>query len=64
MDAPDDAPDPAALRRRVLLTGLVTFALFLVLAFLVASAGASDWWLLLAMAVVYVVVVRPAAGAA
>ena len=52
-------PDPQALRRRVLLTGLVTFALFLVLAYLVASAGVSDWWLLLAMAVAYVVVVRP-----
>lgn len=54
-----DAPDPAALRRRVLLTGVVTFALFLALAYLVASVGASDWWLLLAMAVAYVVVVRP-----
>jgi uncharacterized membrane protein len=59
METPDAAPDPVALRRRVLLTGLVTFALFLVLAYLVASAGASDWWLLLAMAVAYVLVVRP-----
>lgn len=59
MDAPDAVPDPVALRRRVLLTGVVTFALFLVLAYLVASAGVSDWWLLLAMAVAYVVVVRP-----
>ena len=54
-----DVPDPQALRRRVLLTGVVTFALFLVLAYLVATAGVSDWWLLLAMAVAYVVVVRP-----
>ena len=54
-----DAPDPVALRRRVLLTGIVTFALFLVLAYLVASAGVSDWWLLLAVVVAYVVVVRP-----
>jgi hypothetical protein len=54
-----DAPEPAALRRRVLLTGLVSFGLFLVLAYLVAASGASDWWLLLAMAVAYAVVVRP-----
>ncbi|MCU1672334.1 MAG: hypothetical protein JWN77_447 [Frankiales bacterium] len=54
-----NAPDPTALRRRVLLTGLVSFGLFLVLAYLVASAGVSDWWLLLAIAVAYVVVVRP-----
>jgi type IV secretory pathway TrbD component len=53
------APDPVVLRRRVLVTGLATFALFLVLAYAVASAGVSDWWLLLAMAVAYVVVVRP-----
>jgi hypothetical protein len=59
MTVPDQAPDPVALRRRVLLTGLVSLALFLVLAYLVASAGASDWWLLLGMAVVYVVVIRP-----
>jgi hypothetical protein len=59
MTVPDQAPDPVALRRRVLLTGLVSLALFLVLAYLVASASASDWWLLLGMAVVYVVVIRP-----
>jgi hypothetical protein len=59
MTVPDQAPDPVALRRRVLLTGVVSLALFLVLAYLVASAGASDWWLLLGMAVVYVVVIRP-----
>ncbi len=54
-----EVPDPVALRRRVLLTGLVSFALFLVLAYLVASAGASDWWLLLGMVVVYLLVIRP-----
>ena len=52
-------PDPAALRRRVLLTGLLTFALFIAAAYLVATAGAADAWLLLAAAVIYVVVVRP-----
>ena len=59
MTVPDEAPDPVALRRRVLLTGLVSLALFLVVAYLVASAGASDWWVVLGMAVVYVVVIRP-----
>jgi type IV secretory pathway TrbD component len=53
------APDPAALRRRVLLTGLLTLALFLVLAFAVASAGISDWWLVVGMVAVYGAVVRP-----
>jgi hypothetical protein len=52
-------PDPAALRRRVLLTGLLTFALFLAAAYTVAAAGVSDAWLLLAVVVLYVVVVRP-----
>jgi hypothetical protein len=59
MTVPDQAPDPVALRRRVLLTGVLSLALFLVVAYLVASAGASDWWLLLGMAVVYAVVIRP-----
>ena len=59
MTVPDRAPDPVALRRRVLMTGVVSLALFLVVAYLVASAGVADWWLLLGMAVVYVVVIRP-----
>ena len=59
MTVPEEAPDPVALRRRVLLTGVMSLALFLVVAYLVASAGASDWWLLLGMAVVYVLVIRP-----
>ena len=53
------APDPAALRRRVLLTGLLSLALFIVAAYVVASAGVSDAWLLLAMVVLYVTVIRP-----
>ena len=53
------APDPAALRRRVLLAGLVTLALFLVLAYLVASSGLADWWLVVGMVAVYGLVVRP-----
>jgi hypothetical protein len=56
---PPEAPDPVALRRRVLLTCLLTLALFLALAYVVASAGVSDGWLLLGVVVLYVVVVRP-----
>ena len=52
-------PDPAALRRRVLLTGLLSLALFLVIAYVVAAAKLPDWWLLVSVAVAYVVVVRP-----
>jgi type IV secretory pathway TrbD component len=59
MDQPQVAPDPAALRRRVLLTGLLTLALFLVVAYVVSSAGASDWWLVIAMVAVYGAVIRP-----
>ncbi|MDT7545014.1 MAG: hypothetical protein QOE99_1124 [Actinomycetota bacterium] len=59
MDTSPVAPDPAALRRRVLLTGLLTLALFLVIAFVVATAGVSDWWLVIAMVAVYGAVIRP-----
>jgi type IV secretory pathway TrbD component len=59
VDTSPVAPDPAALRRRVLLTGLLTLALFLVIAFVVATAGVSDWWLVIAMVAVYGAVIRP-----
>ncbi len=52
-------PDPMALRRRVLLAGLVGMTLFLTLAYVVAAAGVSDLWLLAAMVVAYVLVIRP-----
>ena len=53
------AADPQALRRRVLLTGVVSFVLFFVVAYLVASAGVGDVWLLVAMVPLYLLVVRP-----
>lgn len=53
------APDPGALRRRVLLAAVVSFGLFLVLAYVVASAGLADWWLLIGMVALYAAVVRP-----
>lgn len=61
---PDTGPEPApldtyALRRRVLLTGTVTLALFLVYGYLLAAAQASQLWVLPGVVVLYVVVVRP-----
>jgi hypothetical protein len=52
-------PDTYALRRRVLLTGLVAFGLFLGLGWLVAWLDVAEAWLLIAMALAYVVVIRP-----
>ncbi len=52
-------PDPAALRRRVLQTALLSFPLFLVVAYLVASSGLPDWFLIVGVALAYVLVIRP-----
>ena len=52
-------PDTSALRRRVLLTGLVAFVLFLAIGWLVAWLDVADAWLLIGMALVYVLVMRP-----
>ena len=58
--APDAlTPDPMALRRRVLLTGVLSFLLFFTVAYVVASAGVGDVWLLVAMVPLYLLVVRP-----
>ena len=54
-----DAPDPYALRRRVLLAGALSLLLFFIVAYIVATAGVSDWWLLVGMVIVYGVVTRP-----
>ncbi|GAC1443891.1 MAG: hypothetical protein NVSMB55_18730 [Mycobacteriales bacterium] len=59
MAAEPVTPDPAALRRRVLQTGLLSFPLFLLVAFAVASSGLPDWFLLVGVALIYVVVIRP-----
>ena len=63
-DAPHDdlapgTPDPLALRRRVLLTAVVVFVLFLTVAYVLAALEASSLWLLLAMALIWVFVMRP-----
>ena len=52
-------PDTYALRRRVLLVGVVSFVLFLSTAYVITWLGVSDAWLLIAMAFLYLVVVRP-----
>ncbi len=58
--APDPGtPDPGALRRRVLLTAVVAMVLFLSAAYVVTALQVSDAWLLLALVLVWVLVVRP-----
>jgi hypothetical protein len=55
----EGTPDPFALRRRVLLTGVLTMVLFLTAAYVVSALDVSSGWLLLAVVVLYVAVVRP-----
>ncbi len=54
-----DPLDIGALRRRVLLTGVVTLVLFLALSVLITSTGLPDWTVLPAAVLLYAVVVRP-----
>lgn len=61
--APDDlapgTPDPLALRRRVLGTGVLTLALFLATAYVITALDVSSLWLVLAVVLLYALVVRP-----
>jgi hypothetical protein len=59
MAADPASPDPVALRRRVVQTALLSFPLFLVVAYAVASSGLPDWCLLIGVGLVYVLVIRP-----
>jgi hypothetical protein len=54
-----DRSELADLRRRLLLTAVVTMGLFLVIAYAIATAGLADWWVLVGMGVAYVLVIRP-----
>ena len=54
-----DAPDPAELRRRVLLAAAVTLGSFFLLGYLVTAIGGPPWLLLPALLLVLVLVVRP-----
>ncbi len=51
--------DTYALRRRVLLTGVVCLVLFLAIAYSIVWLGVSDAWLVLSLGVLYVAVARP-----
>lgn len=59
MELEPQVPDTFALRRRVLLTGVVTLGLFFVYGYLLAAAEASQIWVLPGIVILYVVVVRP-----
>ncbi|MGB8651880.1 MAG: hypothetical protein WCD35_14590 [Mycobacteriales bacterium] len=56
---PLGVPDTHALRRRVLVVGLVSLLLFFAVAYAIAWLGVPDAWLLIGMALIYLVVIRP-----
>lgn len=58
-DLHPDAPDTFALRRRVLLTGVVALVLYVTGLVLLDALGAPSLAALLVAAVIYVVVIRP-----
>ena len=58
-DAELQAPDPVALRRRVLLTGALALGLFLAYGYVLAALRADQLWVLPGAVILYVVVVRP-----
>lgn len=51
--------DVGALRRRTLLTAVLSFGLYLTLAFVVSALDVSSLWLLPGVTLLYVLVVRP-----
>ncbi|MCW2498414.1 MAG: hypothetical protein JWN87_90 [Frankiales bacterium] len=58
-EPPLGAPDTYALRRRVLLTGVVAVGLWLATSYLVYWLGVSDAWVLVALVLIYFLVIRP-----
>jgi hypothetical protein len=56
---PLGAPDTYALRRRVLLVAVIVVPLYLLASYLIFLLDVSDAWLLIAIALIYLVVVRP-----
>ena len=58
-EPPLGVPDTYALRRRVLLAGLLSLLLFFAVAYAIAWLEVSDAWLLIGMALIYLAVVRP-----
>jgi len=58
-DLHPDTPDSFALRRRVLLTAVLTLGAFFVLGYTITALEAPPWLLLPAMLLVVLLVVRP-----
>jgi len=58
-DLHPDTPDSFALRRRVLLTAVLTLGAFFVLGYTITALAAPPWLLLPGMLLVVVLVVRP-----
>ena len=56
---PLGVPDTYALRRRVLLTGLIAFVLFVLVTFTVTALDVSQAWVIVGLALGYLLVVRP-----
>ena len=56
---PLGAPDTYALRRRVLLTAGLAMVLYLLVSYALVWLDVSDAWLLVALALIYLLVVRP-----
>lgn len=63
MTEPEQPPtlplDSTALQRRVLLTGVLTFAAFVAIGLVLSSVQAPGWLVLPAMVIVYAVLVHP-----
>lgn len=60
--APDlyaEVPDPAVLKRRLLLAAVVSFTVWIAALVLLDALGLGPWFALLAAVVVYAAVVRP-----
>lgn len=58
-DTHPDAPDPIALRRRVLLAALLTLGSFFAIGYVLTALEAPPWMLLPALLLVLVLGVRP-----
>ncbi len=54
-----ETPDSYALRRRVLLAAVVTFALYLASTVVIFALGVSRAWIVLALVVIFFAVTRP-----
>jgi hypothetical protein len=58
-ELPLGVPDTYALRRRVLVVAAVVVPLYLLASYIVFLLDVSDAWLVVALALIYLVVVRP-----